>query len=533
MRAFVQAFVALSLAMWTMPAWAAPGPCPAGIEVQSSAIASVSDILRIRAANPGKQLNFSGLVLANADFSGRDFSDICFSNSRFPRSNWSFATGNNLQFDRVDLVASRWERFRGQRLKFSYANLENATLAHAVMPLVRFDAAQLVGVDASHADLSGGSVQGRALDSMRQARFDFADLTGFEFNCGIGQGDNCGQDSEKVSLAGANLTNAAIRMAYKSDWDFSKAIINNTRLHFFQLAWIRESRLEGTVIVEPTAWTASRDQYAELLRPVSLSPIELRIVWLAFDRLHQPGFDCEQARSTAERYICSKTPYSDFSRFAEADRELNQAYLHAWRRDRSIVNEQRRWLLERDACMNLETSDFGSPGYECIQTLYRERIEELWQIARMELLLPSGEREFFVDQQTGEFLWQIDDSVLRSKLTSLAFGNSWDLIVIERDPQGRLFASGVSVGSNYHLGNLNSPESGMVFHSKSGFYGGSKPCLPGFEICPIVRFRGHYLDTAPENVTDGDAEKYYFNEFISSGARAGFGRMVRVPDLES
>ncbi|WP_427969089.1 pentapeptide repeat-containing protein [Altererythrobacter sp.] len=525
----MKSLLVMGSALLAMPAWAGTSSCPDGIGVPHSAVESVDDLFRIRSQHSGQQVNFDGIELASADFTGRNFSDICFSNSKFPKSNWSGATGNNLQFILTDLTGSQWRRFRGQNLRFSGANLENATLAHAVMTRVRFDLTRLEGFDASHADLSGGSLRGNALNSLRRAKFDSANLTGFEFRCGIGQEDNCGQSSEEVSLAGANLTNAAILMASKSDWDFTNALIDNTRMHFFQLDWIRGSRIEGAVIVEPTAWTPASYNYSELLKPVTLSDEEIRIVWRAIDRLHEPGFDCEKAQSAAERYICSKSPYSEYARFAEVDRELNQAYVLAWRRDRSIINSQRLWLRHRDECMNLEASDFGSPGYQCMQSAYRDRIEELWQIAGMEAVLGPGERQFFVDQNTGEFLWEIEDRSLRAKLAPLALGNSWDLIIVERNPQSRLMANGESVGSNYHLGNLSSPEGGMVFDAKSGFYGASDPCLPDYDVCPIVRFRGYYLDTAPESIPNRDTGEYHFNDFISSGARAGFVRLVALP----
>lgn len=529
MRFWLGIAMLFTMAIAASPVMANPSSCPDGVEVPGSAVENLDDLFRIRAQHRGRQVNFSDIELANADFSGRDVSDICFSNSKFLQSNWSGATGNNLQFILTDLTGSQWRRFHGENLRFIGASLDDASLVQSVMRITTFEWTSMERIDASHADLSGGSIQGSALDSMRQAKFDSANLTGFEFRCGIGQEDNCGQSSEDVSLAGANLTNAAILMAFKSDWDFTNALIDNTRMHFFQLDWIRGSRIEGAVIVEPTAWTPARYSYSELLKPVTLLDEEIRIVWRAFDRLHEPGFDCEKAQSTAERYICSKSPYSEYARFAEADRELNQAYVLAWRRDRSIVSSQRLWLRHRDECMKLEASDFGSPGYQCMQSAYRDRIEELWQIAGMEAVLGPGDRQFFVDQQTGEFLWQIDDQALRFKLTSLALGNSWNLIVVERNPQGRLVAQGESVGSNYHLGNLSSPKDGMIFDPKSGFYGGSEPCLPDYGICPIVRFRGYYLDTAPENISNRDAGEYHFNDFISSGARAGFGRLVRVP----
>lgn len=529
MRSWLSFAALFTMAAAASPVMANPSSCPDGIAVPGSEIEGLDDLFRIRAQHRGQQVNFDGIELANADFTGRNVSDICFSNSKFLQSNWSGATGNNLQFILTDLTGSQWRRFHGENLRFIGANLDDASLVQSVMRDSAFDRTSMERVDASLADLSGGALQGGALNSLQQAKFDSANLTGFEFHCGIGQEDNCGQYSEEVSLAGANLTNAAILMASKSDWDFTNALIHNTRMHFFQLDWIRESRIEGAVIVEPTAWTPASYNYSELLKPVTLSIEEIRIVWRAFDRLHEPGFDCEKAQSAAEGYICSKSPYSEYARFAEADRELNQAYVLAWRRDRSIVTSQRLWLQHRDECMNLEASDFGSPGYQCMQSAYRDRIEELWQIAGMEATLGTGERQFFVDQQTGEFLWQIDDQALRSKLTLLALGNSWDLIIVERNPQGRLMAIGESVGSNYHLGYLGSPEGGMVFDGKSGFYGASEPCLPDYDACPIVRFRGYYLDTGPESISNRDAGEYHFNDFISSGARAGFDRLVRVP----
>jgi uncharacterized protein YjbI with pentapeptide repeats len=525
----------LIVAMAAVPASALPASCPRGVEVSGSAVESVGDIFRIRALHRGKQVNFNGVALAFADFSGRDVSNMCFHKARLERSDWSRATGDNLQFHGAELSRSRWHRFRGEGLDFHFSNLDHAQLTRSVMRTTTFYSTSMAGMDASHADLSGGSLKANVLASLRQARFDFANMTGFEFHCGIGQEDNCGHSND-VSLAGANLTDAAILTGSKSGWDLRNAVLDNTRTHFFQLDWIRESRIEGPVVVVPTAWTPARDRFSERVTPVSLSQAELGAVWRAFDQLDEPDFDCSQSVTAAEHYICSRKdrygdkPFHGPSRFAKADRELNQAYVLAWRKDRSIVADQRQWLRERDACMAREADAYGWLRDDCIAAAYRERIEELWQLAGMETAIGAGERRIFVDHQTGEFLWEIGDSELRSKLVSMALGNSWQLVVVERDRQRRLNASGSAIGPNYHFGDLGSPEAGMAFDAASGFYGGSKPCLPGYDLCPIIRIRGYYLDAGPQGMQDEATGEYHSNGYIATGARAGFGRLVALPD---
>lgn len=507
-------------------------PCPKGVEIKAGAIRTVAEVVRIRGLYPEQQVNFDGLVLPHADFSGQDISNLCFSNAKLVHSKWTRARGTNSRFVRAELNASDWRGFEGRGLEFGSSTLDRANLSHATFRRTRFQWTTMEQVDASHANLSGSSFEGGALQSIRGASFRSANMTGFEFRCGLGQDDNCGQDSSDVSLAGADLTGAALLMASKSDWDLTGATIANTRLHMIQLDWLRRSRIAGPVLVEATSWTPARYDWVGA-KPetgrVALSRRELGQVWAALDRPETPAFDCGRARSVTEHYLCRERSGDEAdapSAFADVDRELNEAYVLAWRKDRSVVATQRQWLRERDTCMAM-IEKWDRIG--CFRTAYHKRTEALWRMAEDQPDFASGATQIYADQGTAGFLSAVDDPALRRKLARAAFWNSWQLVMIESEGRGRLYARGEAMGANYHLGSLNSPEDGMVYDPISGFYGAREKCLAGYRVCPLVRFRGRYLEVGPERGVDPATGDHGINEYVMTGARAQFDRLVRVP----
>lgn len=507
-------------------------PCPKGVEIKAGAIRTVAEVVRIKGLHSGQQVNFDGLVLPHADFSGQDISNLCFSNAKLVHSKWTRARGTNSRFHNAELNASDWRGFGGRGLEFRASTLDRANLSHATFRRARFQRTKMEQVDASYADLSGSSFEGAALHSIKGASFQSANMRGFEFRCGLGQDDNCGQDSSGVSLAGADLTGAALLMASKSDWDLTGATIANTRLHMIQLDWLRRSRIAGPVLVEPTSWTPARYDWVGA-RPESgrvvLSRGELGQVWAALDRPETPGFDCNRARSVTEHYICRERSGDEAdapSAFADVDRELNEAYVLAWRNDRSVVATQRQWLRERDTCMAM-IEKWDRIG--CFRTAYRERTEALWQMAEDRRDFASGATQIYADLGTASFLSAIDDPALRRKLARAAFWNSWQLVIVESPAPGKLFARGEAMGPNYHLGTMNSPREGIVHDPISGFYGARELCLAGYRVCPLVRFRGRYLDVGPETGVDPATGDFGTNDYVMTGARAQFDRLVRVP----
>ena len=520
-------FAAISAA----PAFASQS-CGKGVEIKAGAIRTVAEVIRIKGLYPGQQVNFDGLVLPHADFSGQDISDLCFSNAKLVHSKWTRARGTNSRFRNAELNASDWRGFDGRGLVFDASTLDRANLSRATFRRTRFQWTKMEQVDASHANLSGSSFEGGAITSMQGASFRSANMTGFEFRCGLGQGDNCGQDSSGVSLAGADLTGAALLMASKSDWDLTGATIANTRLHMIQLDWLRRSRIAGPVLVEATSWSPARYDWVGA-KPESgrvvLSRRELEQVWAAFDRPETPGFDCTRARSVAEHYICRERSGDEAdapSAFADVDRELNEAYVFAWRKDRSVVDGQRQWLRERDTCMAV-VGKWDRIG--CFRTAYHERTEALWRMAEDRPDFASGATQIYADQGTAGFLRAVDDPALRRKLARAAFWNSWQLVIIEPAGQGRLYARGEAIGPNYHLGSLNSPGEGVIYDPISGFFGAREICLAGYRVCPLVRFRGRYLEVGPERGVDPATGDSTINEYVMTGARVQFDRLVRVP----
>lgn len=78
-----------------------------------------------------------------------------------------------------------------------------------------------------------------------------------------------------------------------------------------------------------------------------------------------PAMDCSNARSNAEKMLCSN------SRLMRADEQLALAYREAIRRGvnpQELIESQRTWITEgRDACNDVE----------CMLRAYQDRIADL------------------------------------------------------------------------------------------------------------------------------------------------------------
>ena len=165
----------LFVASATQPAFASQS-CGEGIDIKAGGIRTVAAVLRIKRLHPGQQVNFDGLDLPHADFSGQDVSDLCFSNANLVHSKWTRARGTNSRFHNVELNASDWRGFDGRGLVFDASTLDRANLSHAAFRRTRFGWTTMEQVDASHANLSGGSFEGGSMASIRGASFRSAAL---------------------------------------------------------------------------------------------------------------------------------------------------------------------------------------------------------------------------------------------------------------------------------------------------------------------------------------------------------------------
>jgi hypothetical protein len=195
--------------------------------VDGSRIGGPAGLLALRAARGSAVIVVKGGDLSGADFRGARLDNVCFLETKLAGSDWRGAEAAALSFIRVDLTGAR--------------------LGGAKMKNVDFWTADLTDVDASGADFSGGGLSGNALGSIRRLKLEGADLSGFRFECGITQENDCGQ-REGVSFRGANLTGASVDFSL-GDVDWTGARLDRTEIMPEQLLELGPARIEGPLLV--------------------------------------------------------------------------------------------------------------------------------------------------------------------------------------------------------------------------------------------------------------------------------------------
>ena len=195
--------------------------------VDGGRIGGRDGLLALRAARGSAVIVVIGGDLSRVDLSGAKLGNICFFETKLAGSDWRGAETAGLSFIRVDLTGAR--------------------LGGAKMRNVHFWSVDLTDVDASRADLSGGTLSGNVFGSLLRLRLDGADLTGFRFACGITQENNCGS-REGVSFRGANLTSASVAyFLYDADW--TGARLDRTEIRPEQLLELGPARVHGPLLV--------------------------------------------------------------------------------------------------------------------------------------------------------------------------------------------------------------------------------------------------------------------------------------------
>jgi hypothetical protein len=245
-------------------AWFARSPIPGAVD--GSRIGGRDGLLALRAQRGSEMIVIKGGDLSGANFRGARLANICFLETKLAGSDWRGAEAAGLGFNRVDLTGAR--------------------LGGAKMSSVSFWSADLTDVDASRADLSGGGLGGNALGSLRRLRLDGANLTGFRFECGIVQDNNCGS-SEGVSFRGANLAGASLDL-FLYEADLTGARLDRTEIRPEHLLQLGPARITGPLLVRGSDFTNRAPSIA------ALSPAEYARLRPHFRDFEQPGGGIER-----------------------------------------------------------------------------------------------------------------------------------------------------------------------------------------------------------------------------------------------
>ena len=520
---FLVVFFASQPALVRAQDWSPHGECTEGRVIDGSKLEEPQDIPDLRKSNSGEPLVVEGGDFSLRNFRGLDLTNICFHRTLLTGTGWRGVTGENISFVATDLSHSNWLEFRGTDVLFRAAKLEKATFAGVDLTEVEFYHTSIAGSDFTGATLAHGSFRGTWFSNLQDANFTSANMTGFAFDCGIGQEDMCGSERAAVSFRKANLTNTVFKVPYISDWDFGDALIDNTSFALQHLTRLRDARIEGPVKLTPAVWNAAQSYHQARVPPPGAKALlgrrDLAAIFAASDTMERPGFDCAKASTKGERYICERRyAHAGSLMHAADDRALQKAYARALKASPEVRKTQIAWIAERDRCLD-KTEEWDRD--HCISKSYRDRIDALWAIAGQDHGMLRGQTRVYASDI--EFLDHIEDERLRQKLALPALWNSYTITVVTFSGSGKLRAAGMTHGGNYHLGDLGSPAEGFSYDKASGFYGGMVECEAKSVFHPVLRFRGSILEPGEERTECG------FNDYIMTGARASFSPMTLVP----
>lgn len=500
--------------------------------IDGSKIHYASDLQKVSDNNDDEMVAITNIKLYGENLSGLELTNLCFVKPDFAKTIWDGAKGRSLIFYNANLEDSSWKAYDGETLTFQLSNLKNAVFTDGIFRGVKFDTSNIEKMNARNADLSNGSFSGNWSSYLTDARFDNANMSGFQIKCGRTSYDICGQYSKNVSFRGANLTNAIISIPYIDDLDFSNVTLKNTSIPLHLSTYLRDANILGPVKIIAAPWNAMRysgqnsGQYDIILSADEFKQLAPNIYPLHISAI-QPSFDCGRAVTRTEMFICHVPRFSRSARFAIADAELHRAYDAALAVNPRLVVSQRQWLKERDACLDEPKEEYE---YEtCVGNKYRDRTELLWNMVKLDIDLAIGEKMIFVN--AAEYMSESFRSTeLFSKVAQVVAVSSWNYVVVERKANGRLYAEGHAVGSNGNLGGLFSPSQGLIYNEKSGCYGTYSDVEEKWgeekQFFPIIGIRGDKLVEGNSCSVDPEPE---YNDYIVLGSRGHFSPMRRLP----
>jgi uncharacterized protein YjbI with pentapeptide repeats len=198
--------------------------------VDGTTLKKTGDIENLRKKNKGNDLIIiDGGNFAGWKFKGSKLSNICFRGSDLSGSDWSKAATSGIGF--ID------------------AKLTNANFERAALPYVLLRTTSLDGANASRANFDYGQFDGSWSASISSLRLDGASMRNFNFLCGVSSADGCAFDRQKVSLRGANLSNANLYNFTLWDGDFSGAKMNGAIVGLDQIGQLKDVVLDDGLLL--------------------------------------------------------------------------------------------------------------------------------------------------------------------------------------------------------------------------------------------------------------------------------------------
>jgi uncharacterized protein YecT (DUF1311 family) len=308
-------------------------------------------------------------------------------------------------------------------------------------------------------------------------------------------------------MRGANLTGAELETIWFTP-DWTGARFDRTLVRPMQLAELRTVDFAGPLLLRGGDVTVelSPADHAALLPHIRPE-----------DEAAAPSFDCRRAGSPIERAICAP----ERGNLRSLDLELDALYRRAIAIDPDVAADQRAWIRERDRC-----------GVDCLERSYQRGMDRLVvRLGPPEWARPGASALFVMPEILFEDSFRA--SPLYRRLLPAIVGSASGRVLVLVNPNGTIEAHGDAIGGNAHLCGLHGRQ--LRFDPSTGWYSGPQepyhtdpPELRGRPM-RVLRFSGDWADVfgggRPDWVT-GDTRN---SDYASCGARAGFGRLLRVP----
>jgi uncharacterized protein YjbI with pentapeptide repeats len=200
------------------------------VAVDGTTIKDTDGISKLRKSKPnGALIIINGGNFAGWHFKGAKLNNICFRDTDLSNSNWNKVTASGIGF--ID------------------SKLSNAILERANLPFVLFRTTSLDGANARKAAFEYGVFDGGWSASVSRLRLDEANLRNFRFECGNTALDGCAFDRQKVSLRGANLSNANLYNFSFWDGDFTGAKLDGAIVGLDQINQLKEVVLDNPLLL--------------------------------------------------------------------------------------------------------------------------------------------------------------------------------------------------------------------------------------------------------------------------------------------
>ena len=435
-----------------------------------------------------------GAVVQGGNFSEWDFRNVALRNACFVDA---------------DLKGSVWNGARTPGIGFVRSDLSQSTMTAMRAPHVLFRDSVLTNVKAEKADFSGGLFEGGWFEgSVDGWNIDGANLTDFHFSCGITLSDGCPLYSgdKRMSARGANLTHARLSSFHPyglMDIELAGATFDRTELSPAQLVSLTAQSLAHPIIL------IGGDDRVELSPQDAMALIADSTAYTA--RNDGPSFDCTKAKSEVERLLCSSTAGD----LATADRHLGALFAQAGQQP-ALIAEQRRWLRQRDSCMQ------EAYPTDCLRTVYHDRIGVLLGKLGERDWLAKGQRALFIDDAL-PLSDVMRSTALFRRIAPVLARSSMAYVFVARGSDGSYRALGEAVGANAHTCSLDASD--LRLDRTNGWYG---VAVPGKQqTARILQVAGDELQVFASGRPSGDSIEASL-DYMSCGARAAFGRLRRI-----